>query len=308
MKRVLLTALLACTASLAAPGAWSAQQDFAFGAIGHALAGENGEETLRRAIAETDADNLAFVVVNGIKSASEPCDDALYNRRHDILSQAQNGIFMSLAASDWITCRDREQRSDATGRLTRMRELFHSGEFSLGASKLPLLRQSLTPKFRSYAENTRWEVGNVLFATLNLPAGNNHFLLDGGRNGEFEDRLIANRNWLQHLFAYATLKKSAAIVFFSDGDPFGAPPKRSFFRTQRDGFAETRHAFSELAGKFQGRVLLVHGETAKPKAPPRILWTGNLGSVGMGERWLKVVVDDSLPQLFAVDDADGERR
>ncbi|NUU01228.1 hypothetical protein [Herbaspirillum robiniae] len=308
MRRILLTALLACAAGLTALPASAAPQDFAFGMISHAFAGGNGEEVLRKAIAETDADNLAFVVVNGVKSASEPCDDALYSQRHEILSQAQNGVFMSMAAADWITCRDREQRSDAIERLARMRELFHSGEFSMGASRLPLLRQSLTPKFRSYAENTRWEVGNVLFATVNLPAGNNHFLLDGGRNSEFEDRLIANRNWLQHLFAYGALKKVSAIVFFSDGNPFGPPPKRSFFRTQRDGFAETRRAFSDLAARFQGRVLVVHGETAKSKAPPRILWTGNLGSVGAGERWLKVVVDDHLPQLFAVADADGERR
>ncbi|MBO9537498.1 hypothetical protein [Herbaspirillum sp.] len=306
MTRLLLTALLA-VAAIAARPAWAAQ-DFAFGMISHAFAGGDGDQALRQAIAETDADNLAFVVVNGIKSPSEPCDDGLYSQRRDILSHAQNGVIMSLAASDWIACRDRQQRSDAIERLARMRELFYSGEFSFGASKLPLLRQSLTAKFRSYAENARWEVGNVLFATVNLPAGNNHFLLDGGRNSEFEDRLIANRNWLQHLFAFAALKKSAAIVFFTDGNPFGPPPKRSFFRTQRDGFAETRRSFSDLAGKFRGRVLIVHGDTVKSKTPPHILWSGNLGSVGTGERWLKIVVDEHLPQLFAVADADGERR
>ncbi|HZG20240.1 MAG TPA: hypothetical protein VE092_09515 [Herbaspirillum sp.] len=306
-RRFLLRTLLAALVLTAGPAS-AASQDFSFGVINHAAAGARGADTLRQAIAETDADNLAFVVVNGIKSPSESCDDSLYNARHEMLSQAQNGVFMSLAGSDWITCRDRENRSDAIERLARMREIFYSGEFSLGATRLPMLRQSLTPKFRSYAENTRWEVGNVLFATVNLPAGNNHFLLDGGRNNEFEDRLIANRNWLQHLFAFAALKKSAAIVFFSDGNPFGPPPKRSFFRTQRDGFAETRRLFSELAGKFPGRVLLVHAQALKPRTPAHILWTGNLGNVGVGERWLKIVVDDHLPQLFAVADADGERR
>lgn len=313
IRRRLFPTLRTCAAAavalvLATSAAWAAPQDFAFGVIGHATSGTRGEQSLRQALTETDADNLAFVVVNGIKSASESCDDALYNERHALLAQAQNGIFMSLAGSDWITCRDREQRSDAIERLTRMRDIFYSGEFSLGATRLPLLRQSLTPKFRSYAENTRWEVGNVLFATVNLPAANNHFLLDGGRNNEFEDRLIANRNWLQHLFAFAALKKNAAIVFFSDGNPFGPPPKRSFLRTQRDGFAETRHLFSELSGRFAGRVLVVHGQAAKSQTAARILWTGNLGNVGVGERWLKIVVDDHLPQLFAVADADGERR
>lgn len=308
MTRLLPTALLAC-ALWASSSAWAAPEDFAFGVIGHAASGDDGATVLRQAIADTDADNLAFVVVNGIKSASEGCDDTLYNQRHELLSQAQNGLFISLAGSDWLDCGPRGQRQDALERLARVREIFHGGEFSLGASRLPLLRQSLTPKFRSYAENTRWEVGNVLFATINLPAGNNHFQLDGGRNNEFEDRLIANRNWLNHLFAFAALKKVSAIVFFSDGNPFGPPPKRSFFRTQRDGFAEMRRAFSELSGKFHGRVLVVHGEAARAKsAPSRILWSGNLGTVGVGQRWLKVVVDDHLPQLFAVADADGERR
>lgn len=311
IRRILLCTCLTAVAVLATGTgtAWAGAQDFSFGVINHAAAGVKGDEALRQALAETDADNLAFVVVNGIKSPSESCDDALYAERHDLLAQAQNGIFVSLAGSDWITCRDRENRSDAIERLARMREIFYAGEFSLGASRLPMLRQSLTPKFRSYAENTRWEVGNLLFATVNLPAANNHFLLDGGRNNEFEDRLIANRNWLQHLFAFAALKKSAAIVFFCDGNPFGPPPRHSFFRTQRDGFAETRKLFTELAAKFPGRVLVVHGQGGKTKTPAHILWTGdNLGNVGVGERWLKIVVDDHLPQLFAVANADGERR
>jgi len=307
MKHLLPALLIACLALPAGGVARAAPQDFAFAVINATALGTPSEPALRRAIGETDADNLAFVVVNGVKAAGEPCDDSFYNARHVLLSQAQNGMFMSLAGSDWLACRDAEQRLDGIERLTRMREIFHAGEFSLGATRLSLLRQSLTPKFRSYAENTRWEVGHILFATLNLPAANNHFLLDGGRNGEFEDRLIADRHWLQHLFAFAALKKSAAIVFFTDGNPFTPPPRHSFFRTQRDGFAEIRRTFSELAGRFNGRVLVVHGQPTN-STPPHILWTGRLGTVGVGARWLKLVADDHLPQLFAVADADGARR
>ncbi|EJN03823.1 hypothetical protein [Herbaspirillum sp. YR522] len=304
ITRLLTIALFAC----AATPALAAPQDFAFAVIGHAQGSTDGAALLQKSIAETDTDNLAFVVVNGVKSPTEACDDGLYAQRREIVSHAQNGVIMSLAASDWLNCNARGQKTSTTERLTQVREQFHTGEFSLGASKLPLLRQSLTAKFRSYAENTRWEVGNVLFATINLPAANNHFLLDGGRNNEFEDRLIANRNWLQHLFAFAALKKVGAIVFFADGNLFSTPPRRSFFRTQRDGFSEIRRSFSDFSGRFPGRVLMVHGDVASGKAPPRILWTGNVGVVGVGERWLKVVVDDHLPQLFAVADADGERR
>jgi hypothetical protein len=297
---VILTLSASC---LLAPAlAVAAPPDFAFGIINHAV--KNSDESmLRRAITETDADNLAFVVVNGIKSPTEDCSDALYGQRRDLLNQAQNGLIMSLAASDWALCKDEAQQSDAIERLSRVREMFYGGELSFGASKLPLLRQSLTAKFRSYTENSRWEFGNTLFATVNLPANNNHFLQSGGRNSEFEDRLIANRNWLQHLFAYAALKKSGAIVFFTDGNPFGPPPKRSFLRTQRDGFSETRRLFSELSEKFRGRVLIVHGEMSKTSAekqPNRIAWTGNLGQVGVGDKWLKIDVHEASAQIFSV--------
>ena len=33
-------------------------------------------------------------------------------------------------------------------------------------------------KFRAYSENARWEIGNVMFATFNLPANNNHYRIE----------------------------------------------------------------------------------------------------------------------------------
>jgi hypothetical protein len=46
--------------------------DFNFGVIGQAFARSNGEAALRRALDESDADNLAFVVVNGINRPPNP--------------------------------------------------------------------------------------------------------------------------------------------------------------------------------------------------------------------------------------------
>lgn len=129
-------------------------------------------------------------------------------------------------------------------------------EFSIGTSRLPLLRQSATAKFRNYAENSRWEVGGVMFATINLPANNNHYRLEAGRNSEFEDRLIATRDWLHHLAVHASISRVDAIVLFSDRNPI-APPRRGI---KRDGFKEARQQISSLAAKFPGRVLLVHGQ------------------------------------------------
>jgi len=300
MRKLLSLALLGA-ALCAAPASW-AQDSFSFGVIGHAFSGSPDEGVLRRALDESDADNLAFVVVNGIKSAAEPCSDALYSARRDLLKEAENGVIVSLAASDWVGCRNRNG-SVAIERLNRVRDLFFPDEFSFGASKVPLFRQSVTPKFRSYTENARWEFGNVLFATINLPAANNHFLPDGGRNSEFEDRLIANKDWLQRLFTFATQKKLAGIVLFADGNPLAQPSQRPFLlRGQRDGFAETRQRITTLAATFKGKILLVHGETLKDESNIGIVWRRNLGSIGVASGWSKFAVDSGNAALFTLSD------
>lgn len=300
MKKLLSIALLG--AALCAAPSW-AQDSFHFGVIGHSFSGSPDEGVLRRALDESDADNLAFVVVNGIKSAAEPCSDALYSARRDLLKEAENGVVVSLAASDWVGCRNKNG-SVAIERLNRVRDLFFPDEFSFGASKVPLFRQSVTPKFRSYTENARWEFGNVLFATVNLPAPNNHFLQDGGRNSEFEDRLIANKDWLQRLFTFATQKKLAGIVLFADGNPLAQPSQRPFLlRGQRDGFVETRQRITTLAAAFKGKILLVHGETLKDESNAGIVWRRNLGSIGVASGWSKFAVDSSSAALFTLSDS-----
>lgn len=297
--RIAVMLAIAASAALFSPSAQAA--DFSFGVIGQAFSINKSdpvaaENALRGALAESDADNLAFVVVNGIKTAAEPCTDQLYMQRRDMLEAAQNGVIMSLAAGDWVYCRNQAGKSSAIERLNQIRELFYNDERSFGASKLDLMRQSATPKFREYEENARWEFGEILFATINLPADNNHYRSDGGRNGEYEDRQIATRDWLRHLFAIAKNKKLRGIVLFSDANPM--PVQRpSELHGQRDGFNEVRQQLTALSSKFSGRVLLVHGQRG---AGRDIFWTGNLGILASDANWSKITVDPARPKLFAV--------
>jgi hypothetical protein len=277
--------------------------EFSFGVIAHPFKASSDESILRDAISKTDADNLAFVVASGMKSATEPCTDALYKRRKDILNSAKNGLIVSLAGNDWSDCKNTHGKSSAMERLNRLRDLFFVDEFSSGSSRIPVVRQSSTAKFRSYSENARWEVGNVMFATINLPANNNHYRPEAGRNSEFEDRLIANRDWLQRIFTFAARKKRAAIVLFCDGNPLAKPTSSQFFDfgTKRDGFAETRRHINALAAKFPGRVLIIHGQAAdKPSAPDSINWRDNLGELDVGSEWIKLTVNPATPTLFSL--------
>lgn len=276
---------------------------FSFGVIARSLTMATDASALRDALTDSDADNLAFVVANGIKASNEPCTDTLYEQRKVILQEAKNGVVLSLTASDWSACTNTQGRSAAIDRLTRLRDLFFTGEFSLGATRIPVLRQSAMPKFRSYVENVRWEVGDVLFATINIPADNNHYLTDAGRNSEFEDRIIANKDWLQRLHLFASQKKLAGIVLFCDGNPLREPDPVGFFSppAKRDGFAETRQMIEATATKYAGKILVIHAQNGTDNTISKdITWNNNLGHLDVNGSWLKLTVNATGPTLFSV--------
>jgi hypothetical protein len=260
---------------------------FRFGVLAHAAGAD--DQRLAAALAASDADNLAFVVVNGLKAAAEPCSDRLYARRADLLQRAQNGVIVSLAASDWTECRGANGRPAAVSRLALLRDTLFVDEFSLGASRIPVIRQSTNPRFRSYVENARWELGEMMFATVNLPANNNNYLTDAGRNSEFEDRTVANREWLQRIFVHARQKKMKGIVLFCDANPL--VPQRQY---RRDGYLEIRRQLASLAGGFDGRVLIVYAEADKP-ASSAIRWQGRLGELNAGSGAVSVAVEPDAP-------------
>lgn len=273
-------------------------REFSFGVIDHPFKAATSESVLREAIAETDSDNLAFVVANGIKANAEPCTDEIYIRRKELLDSAKSGLIVSLAASDWAECKSPNGRSAAIGKLNRLRDLFFTDEFSIGGLRIPLTRQSTAAKFRSYGENARWVIGSTMFATINLPENNNHYLPDAGRNSEFEDRLVANRDWLNRVFSNARRKNLAGVVLFCDGNPLATPNRAT---VRRDGFAETRQQISALAAKFPGKVLVIHGRKKPlPNSSSSIIWRGNLGILEAGSPWIKLNVDPTSPMLFAI--------
>ena len=277
--------------------------DFSIAIIAPALKTPNDDSVLRHAINETDEENLAFVVVNGIKSAMEVCSDSIYLDRKILLDTAKNGLIVSLTGADWTQCRNLAGRSDSGERLNRLRELFFAEDFSFGGTKIPLVRQSAAPKFRSYAENARWEVGPILFATINLPSENNHYLSAGGRNNEFEDRSVANLNWIQRLVSYANTHKLEGLVLFCEQNPIAIPKSSN----QHDGFTEIRALLYRLASTFPGRILVVHAGVSPPTTgtPAGLEWKGNLGTLGVTSGWLRLKISPSAPALFSVISNDG---
>jgi hypothetical protein len=276
---------------------------FSFGIIAKPMKPDPTDEALRESLAETDADNLAFVVANGLKTGNEPCTDNVYKDRRALLDSAKNGLVVSITANDWASCTS-GKRSIAFERMNRLRDMLYGDEFSLGDSKIPVARQSAMPKFRSYAENMRWRVGDVVFATVNLPANNNNFLNAAGRNNEFEDRQIANSDWLKRLFITAKVNKLDGIVLFCDGNPLIQGNHSILFSSpsKREGFSDIRKQIIALAAKFHGKVLIVHNDdTARhPSAGKGIIWNDNIGTVHADGPWRKVSVNVGTPELFSI--------
>ena len=280
-----------------------------FAVVGHSFP-RAGDARFKKALAETSEKSLAFVVVTGIKSGSEPCGDKLYQERRDLLDKAKRPVVVVPAGSDWTECRNSAGRTNAVERLNRLRELFHGELNTAGSNKLALTRLSASPRFRSYAENAHWSVDSVLYATVNLPANNNHYLAAAGRNSEYEDRLVATRFWLNRLFTLARRDKVDAIVLFSEGDmkPLQLEPTglRGLLRrapVAQDGFAAVRKQVQSLAQRFNGKVLLVDSEALPKKAKPAIEWRDNVGHVSVGNEAVEIDVTPGEKALFSVKDA-----
>ncbi|MBB3224310.1 hypothetical protein [Pseudoduganella umbonata] len=301
---LLAATLLAAVAQAAPPDA----EPFDIAIVGHTFPDELGDADLKRTIARVDREKPAFVIAVGIKSADEPCSDKLYLQRKALLNKSDHPLVLVLTGDDWTGCRNSAGRSNAIERLNRIREIYYDGQEALGRRDLDLNRQSTITKFRSYAENAYWEMHGVLFATINLPARNNNYLLEAGRNSEYEDRLVANRAWLQRLFGMAKRRRLAGLVLFSDGDlRIHAEPGFSLlagFSTKQDGFAETRRLTRALAEKYDGKVLLVDANREPPvkgdPAPGTVTWRGNMGHVTLQGEWNVLRVAPGSEQLFAL--------
>ena len=236
-----------------------------------------------------EAGQVHFIVdLGNVRGADESCGNALFARRQALLNATPAPLVFVPGVRDWVDCaRPGAGSFDPTERLDAVRDLFLSGNLSLGTPAMRVIRQSELPAFTPYRENMRWIDDGVVFATLNVPGGNNHFVDGGGRNGEYEDREVANRNWIDHAVTDAQRRHARGLVFLFEGDPgfatraaqaaaqrvggsHWAEPFDWWFRRprERDGYASLRRDLLRAVARFDGPVLIIHGrDTPRINAP-----------------------------------------
>ncbi|MGF6984900.1 hypothetical protein QFZ99_004377 [Paraburkholderia atlantica] len=275
--------------ALAAVCAWSAPAHaeasrFGFAVISdtmHSPADEGGTQRLLDAIGRER--DVRFIVYDGnLKGPKEVCRDELFERRHALLDSSRSALFFIPGQHDWIDCGTAEAGGfDPVERLDQLRQTLFADPTSMGQNPIALTRESEVSRFRPFRENVRWVVnekanekantkggGDIVFIGLNAPGPNNHYLSAGGRNGEFEDRVIANAFWLEHAAEYAKRRDARAIVVFIQGDfdpeRYERPERFAWLHfahsPRRDGFLEFKRSLVKLAQIFSGPVVVVHAD------------------------------------------------
>ncbi|OUL94170.1 hypothetical protein [Paraburkholderia hospita] len=268
-----LTAAYVAALSLAALGPASFAKEpapqYAFAVIGGTLQSSADEALTQRLIDAIGRDpDVSFIVYDGnLKSSKEACRDALFETRHTLLETSKPALVFIPGQHDWTDCGTAEAGSyDPVERLDLLRQTLFADASSMGQNPIPLARESEVSRFRPYRENVRWLVGDTVFVGLNVPGPNNHFLYAGGRNGEFEDRVIANAFWLDHAAEYAKRRGARAIVVLVQGDfdpeRYERPERFAWLRfghrSKRDGFMEFKRSLVKLAETFRGPVVVIH--------------------------------------------------
>jgi hypothetical protein len=267
----------------------------AFAMFANAPRDPSEENAVRTLLGTLERGALSFAVVAGnVKGVDEPCRDDLLEQRRDLYALASVPVIFLPGANDWIACEGNAGGGyDPVERLDFFRETFNSDSASADAG-IVIARESETTRFRPYRENMRWQLGDVLFVALNVTGDNNHYLSQGGRNGEFEDREIANRFWLENALQFAKRSRVATVVLLLPGDPHLVERRRAPFAWlslgdahRRDGYLEFRRDLVAFAKRYSGTILLVHPAGPEPGS-------GSDAAAGGGAKGARVAMDQPL--------------
>jgi len=296
-----LLALAACTAHIPPPLPSAFHPGMSFALIGDTPYNEGEAAALDTMIDQMNREDLAFVIhVGDITGGRGPCSDEWFEARKRQFERSKHPFVIVPGDNEWVDCH--RTGFDPIERLKKFRDLFESGDSSLGARKIALERQS--GRYAEYREHLRWIAANVLFVGLNVQGSNNNLGRTPAMDAEHDARMAAVLAWLQDSVRVARERGLAGMVVFAQGDP----DFEHTARRRRDGFSGFRDALRDLALDFAKPVLFVNGDTHlykldKPLADPRTgLPIANFTRVVVfgspQTRWIRAGIEASSPQLF----------
>jgi predicted phosphodiesterase len=299
----LVLALAGCTAHVPPLLPSAFHPPLAFALIGDTPYSESEAAALDRMIDEMNREELAFVIhVGDITGGLGPCTDEWLEARKRQFERSRHPFVIVPGDNEWVDCH--RSGRDPLERLAKFRELFESGDSSLGERKIALERQS--GRYAEYREHLRWIAGNVLFVGLNVQGSNNNLGRTAAMDKESRARMEAVFAWMQDSLRLARERDLAGMVIFAQADP---DFERAMRRRRVDGFAGFRDALRDLAIAFGKPVLFVNGDTHLYKLDkpiddtpghPLETFTRVIVFGAPQTRWIRAGVDPATPGLFEI--------
>lgn len=267
------------------------------------------------------------IFVGDIKDGSSKCTDDVYTNAIQMFDSMSRPVVYIPGDNEWTDChRLNNGGYDSQERLAHIRKTMFTKPISFGPNGIAL--ESATGSDSLYIENKRFTKNKVMFVTLNIPGSNNNKILDekdckhkSARtplqceqgNAEYVARDAANIAWMQSSFQKAKEQKVLGILLAFQGDPgFDLPETEDLDESKApivSGYQAFLQAVVKETEKFEGQVLLVHGDTHffkvdKPlysptKVLPNLTRLQTFGSPNL--HWVKVTVDEKRPSLFDIE-------
>lgn len=242
---------------LAAPAA-NAQEPFSFVALGDTTYAIPGDFPLyEQLIGAVNAAQPAFSIHVGDTKGYGDCGRAFQERQRAFFDSYAQPVVYTPGNNEGADCwKPNRGSADPLAILALMREVFWSKPESLGATRMPLVRQSdEDPAFAEYVENARWRHGGATFATLHLVGTHNQFELRvESLWKEAVRREQANLAWVKRTFASAREAGDRAVVLAFHSNPF-----HDELRYDGGPFEAVLRAVVAESDSFAGQVLIVQG-------------------------------------------------
>lgn len=301
---------------------------FSFGLWGDMPYKKAGDDPKLPAVLKSiNQSDIAFSLYDGdIKDGSSRCTDDVYTDALKMFGTMVKPVVYIPGDNEWTDChRLNNGGMDPLERLAHLRRVMFPTMNSLGQAQIPLEHQGKAGE--KFVENIRFTRGDVVFVGVNVPGSNNNLVLnakdcsdrsarkaadcDAG-NAEHLERDAANVAWLAASFAQASANKARGLVLVFQADPgFDLPETEDIDESTASsvlGYRNFMKAVVEQTEKFNGQVLLVHGDTHffkvdKPlysptKLLPNLTRVQTFGSPSL--HWVRVTVDSSSENVFTI--------
>ena len=292
---------------------------------------EEKAKDIEQTISSMNSHDLDFTIfVGDTKNGSSECtDQAIGQDVINIFNSIDAPTMYSLGDNEWTDCHRTNNGSyDPLERLAFLRTVFFSKNTTQGLDPIRVQRQGELGQ--AYSENSRFVKNNVEFVALNVIGSNNNLVATdkqcynksnrtaadcAAATAEYQARNAMNIAWLKDSFAKARAHHYAGILIAIQADVY-APVELSdggyadnFLPTldANNGFSDFFHTLIEETQSFDGKVLLVHGDShyfridkpmvdADGRTRPNFTRVEVFGSAD--NSWVEMTVDPSSENVF----------